>query len=113
MEKLTIATNLENSIKDFKSSIVSAINEIKTVLDDKLVVLETVKKDLATVYEEYDAIVDAVSDFAMDMDDIADETADMQGELTDILLAIYPEVIEKNFSEINGEEESESEEETA
>lgn len=113
MEKLTIATNLENSIKDFKSSIVSAINEIKTVLDDKLVVLETVKKDLATVYEEYDAIVDAVSDFAMDMDDIADETADTQGELTDILLAIYPEVIEKNFSEINGEEESESEEETA
>jgi hypothetical protein len=113
MEKLTIATNLENSIKDFKSSIVSAINEVKTILDDRLVVLDTVKKDLATVYEEYDAIVDTINDFAMDMDEIADSTADVQGELTDILLAIYPEVIEKNFSEINGEEDSESEEEIA
>ena len=113
MEKLSVAQNVANIVKDFNAQISKAICEIQNFVDDQYKSLEEIKGNLIHARKEMSDIAYAVADISDEFGYIADGVFDTVDDIEGILDAIAPEIFDEDEDEedeIYEEDEDEEDE---
>lgn len=96
MEKLSVAQNVANIVKDFNAQISKAICEIQNFVDDQYKSLEEIKGNLIHARKEMSDIAYAVADISDEFGYIADGVFDTVDDIEGILDAIAPEIFDED-----------------
>lgn len=96
MEKLSVAQNVANIVKDFNTQISKAICEIQNFVDDQYKSLDEIKGNLIHARKEMSDIAYAVADISDEFGLIADGVFDTVEDIEGILDAIAPEIFDED-----------------
>ena len=105
MEKLSVAQNVANIVKEFNTQISKAICEIQNFVDDQYKSLDEIKENLVYARKEMSDIAYAVADISDEFGFIADGVFDTVDDIDDILDAIAPEIFDENEEDEDEEDE--------
>ena len=113
MEKLSVAQNVANIVKEFNTQISKAVCEIQNFVDDQYKTLDEIKENLIFARKEMSDIAYAVADISDEFGFIADGVFDTVEDIEGILDAIAPEIFDEDDYEDDEEiyDEDEIEEE--
>ena len=96
MEKLSVAKNVANIVKEFNTQISKAVCEIQNFVDDQFKTLDEIKENLVHARNEMKEIAYAVADISDDFGFIADGVFDRVDDIEGILDAIAPEIFDED-----------------
>ena len=99
MEKLSVAKNVANIVKEFNTQISKAVCEIQNFVDDQFKTLDEIKENLVHARNEMKEIAYAVADISDDFGVIADGVFDRVDDIDGILDAIAPEIFDEEDEE--------------
>ena len=99
MEKLSVAKNVANIVKEFNTQISKAVCEIQNFVDDQFKTLDEIKENLVHARNEMKEIAYAVADISDDFGFIADGVFDTVDDIEGILDAIAPEIFDEDEDE--------------
>ena len=99
MEKLSVAKNVANIVKEFNTQISKAVCEIQNFVDDQFKTLDEIKENLVHARNEMKEIAYAVADISDDFGFIADGVFDSVDDIEGILDAIAPEIFDEEDEE--------------
>lgn len=104
MEKLSVAKNVANIVKEFNTQISKAVCEIQNFVDDQFKTLDEIKENLVHARNEMKEIAYAVADISDDFGFIADGVFDRVDDIEGILDAIAPEIFDEDEDEEDDED---------
>lgn len=107
MRENNVIANVTNALNEVKNSVANAFADLKNHIVDRLAVLASVKADLRDAFDEVDALSEVISDFACDMDGIAEEAYESAEDLYGVLEVIDPDFV-KEIEDLDDEDEEEN-----
>lgn len=110
MEKLSVAKNVANIVKEFNTQISKAVCEIQNFVDDQFKTLDEIKENLVHARNEMKEIAYAVADISDDFGFIADGVFDRVDDIEGILDAIVPEIFDEEDEDEDEDYDEEDEE---
>lgn len=110
MEKLSVAKNVANIVKEFNTQISKAVCEIQNFVDDQFKTLDEIKENLVHARNEMKEIAYAVADISDDFGFIADGVFDRVDDIEGILDAIAPEIFDEEDEDFDEDYDEEDEE---
>lgn len=111
MEKLSVAKNVANIVKEFNTQISKAVCEIQNFVDDQFKSLDEIKENLVYARKEMSDIAYAVADISDEFGFIADGVFDTVDDIDDILDVIAPEIFDEDEDEEDEDEDYDDEDE--
>ena len=111
MEKLSVAKNVANIVKEFNTQISKAVCEIQNFVDDQFKTLDEIKENLVHARNEMKEIAYAVADISDDFGFIADGAFDRVDDIDGILDAIAPEIFDEDEEDEDEDEDCDDENE--
>lgn len=111
MEKLSVAKNVANIVKEFNTQISKAVCEIQNFVDDQFKSLDEIKENLVYARKEMSDIAYAVADISDEFGFIADGVFDTVDDIDGILDAIAPEIFDEDEDEEDEDEDYDDEDE--
>ena len=109
MEKLSVAKNVANIVKEFNTQISKAVCEIQNFVDDQFKTLDEIKENLVHARNEMKEIAYAVADISDDFGFIADGVFDTVDDIEGILDALAPEIFDEDEDEDEDYDEEDEE----
>lgn len=109
MEKLSVAKNVANIVKEFNTQISKAVCEIQNFVDDQFKTLDEIKENLVYARNEMKEIAYAVADISDDFGFIADGVFDRVDDIDGILDAIAPEIFDEDEEDDEDHDEEDEE----
>ena len=85
MERKELVVGIKNALDEVVKSVVSAMNELRTSMNDKIAVIAKAKRELAEDNETLTDISVAVEDFVEDMTAIGADMEEVSSAVDDIL----------------------------
>ena len=85
MERKELVVGIKNALDEVVKSVVSAMNELRTSMNDKVAVIAKAKRELAEDNETLTDISVAVEDFVEDMTAIGADMEEVTSAVDDIL----------------------------
>ena len=85
MERKELVVGIKNALDEVVKSVVSAMNELRTSMNDKVAIIANAKRELAEDNETLTDISVAVDDFVEDMTAIGADMEEVTNAVDDIL----------------------------
>ena len=108
MERKELVVNIKNALDEVVKATVSAMNELRMSMNERIAIIAREKRELAEDNETLTDISVAVSDFVEDMTEVAVDMENVTAVVDDILYDldnIPDEIVVGNEDELDFEEE--------